>query len=126
MPFRGLFGKGDSRGGDIDVEDYLNELSIRDGRIVEDKNVTYVKSVMLDAEGKGIGTVVSELERGNIVVLNVKALLANRVLLREIVKELRDACMDLDGDLGRVSDEKILIVPAGMRIAHMEAPGEEQ
>ncbi|MFH1789148.1 MAG: cell division protein SepF, partial [Candidatus Altiarchaeota archaeon] len=61
-------------------------------------------------------------EKNNIVVLNVKALLHNKVLLREIVKELRDACVELDGDLGKVSDEKILVVPQGMRIAHSEAP----
>lgn len=122
MPFKGFFGKGKDEAGDIDIEDYLNELSIRDGKIIEREDITYVKPVILDAEGKGVGTVVNELEKNNIVVLNVKALLHNKVLLREIVKELRDACVELDGDLGKVSDEKILVVPQGMRIAHSEAP----
>ncbi len=121
MPFKGFFGKGNAAGGEIDIEDYLNELSIRDGKIVEQDDVTYVKPVMLDSEGKGIGTVIGELEKKNIVVLNVRALLNNKVLLREIVNELRDACVDLDGDLGKISEEKILVVPSGMRIAHTEA-----
>ena len=65
MPFKGLFGKGKDAGGEIDIEDYLNELSIRDGKIVEQDDVTYVKPVMLDSEGKGIGTVIDELEKNN-------------------------------------------------------------
>lgn len=122
MPFKGFFGKGKAEASEIDIEDYLNELSIRDGKIIEREDITYVKPVVLNAEGKGVGTVINELEKNNIVVLNVKALLHNKVLLREIVKELRDACVELDGDLGKVSDEKILVVPQGMRIAHSEAP----
>lgn len=121
MAFKGLFGRGKEESEEIDIEDYLNELSIREGKIIESENITYIKPVVLDAEGKGVGTVISELEKNNIVVLNVKALLHNKVLLREIVKELRDACVELDGDLGKVSDEKVLVVPSGMRIAHSEA-----
>ncbi|MFH1835266.1 MAG: cell division protein SepF [Methanobacteriota archaeon] len=125
MPFKGIFGKRKDEGGDIDIEDYLNELSIRDGQIMEREDVTYIKPVVLDVEGKGIGTVISELEKNNVIVLNVKALLHNKVLLREIVKELRDSCIELDGDLGKISDEKILIVPAGMRISHSEVQSKD-
>lgn len=126
MAFKGLFGKGKDEGGDIDIEDYLNELSIRDGKIIEREDVTYVKPVVMDAEGKGVGQVVNELEKNNIVVLNVRALLHNKVLLREIVKELRDACVELDGDLGKISEEKILVVPTGMRISHVESSTPEE
>lgn len=127
MPFKKLFGgKGEEISGDIDIEDYLNELTIREGKIIETEGVTYVKPVTLSGEGKGIGSVISELEKNNIVVLNISALLHNRVLLKEIIHELRDACVELDGDLGRISDEKILVVPSGMRIAHAEAASETE
>ena len=126
MVFKGLFGKDDSgEGGEIDLEDYLNDLSIRDGKIIESDNLTYVKPVLLDPEGKGVGAAIAELEKGNIVVLNVKALLHNKVLLREIVRELRDACVDLDGDIGKISTEKILLVASGYRISHTDAAAAE-
>lgn len=105
---------------EIDIEDYLNDLSIREGKIIEREDITYVKPVDMDNEGKGIGNVIKELEGGNVVVLNVKQVLNNKLLLRNIVKELRDTCIDLDGDIGRISHEKILVVPAGMRIVHRE------
>ncbi len=101
---------------EVDIEDYLNDLSVRDGKIIESDDVTYVKPLDLDGTGKGIGNVLAELEKKNIVVLNVKALLGNKVLLKGVVKDLREACMEIDGDIGRISEEKILIVPQGMRI----------
>ena len=120
-PWRKIFGGGGGGSGrsgdeDIDIEEYLNDLSIRDGRVIENEDITYIKPIDLDSEGKGVGDVLAELEKSNIVVLNVKALLHNKVLLRNIVKELRDVCIQMDGDIGRVSEEKILVVPAGMRI----------
>jgi len=103
---------------DIDIEEYLNDLSIKEGKIIEREDITYVKPVDLDREGGGLAQAMRELEKDNIVVLNVKHLSDNKLLLRKIVKELRDTCIDMDGDLGRISEEKILIVPAGMRIVH--------
>jgi uncharacterized protein len=101
---------------EVDIEDYLNDLSLRDGRIIENDDITYVKPLDLDATGKGIGNVLAELEKKNLVVLNVKALHSNNVLLKSVVSDLREACMEMDGDIGRISDDKILIVPKGMRI----------
>lgn len=103
---------------EIDIEDYLNDLSIREGKIIEREDVTYVKPIDLDKEGKGIGAAIKELEKNNMVVLNVKELLSNKMLLRNVVKELKETCIDLDGDVGRISNEKILLVPSGMRIVH--------
>lgn len=103
---------------EIDIEDYLDDLSIREGKIIEREDVTYVKPIDLDKEGRGVGAVIKELEKNNIVVLNVRELLSNKILLRNVVKELKETCIDLDGDVGRVSNEKILLVPSGMRIVH--------
>jgi SepF-like predicted cell division protein (DUF552 family) len=123
MVFKKLLGGGGSGGDDpkrgkdeIDIEDYLNDLSVRDGKIIENEDVTYVKPLELDNDGKGVGNVLAELEKKNIVVLNVKNLLHNKTLLRGIVKDIRDACVEMDGDIGRISEDKVLIVPSGMRI----------
>ena len=110
-------GGGDApRKDEIDIEDYLNDLSVRDGKIIENEDVTYVKPLELDDDGKGVGNVLAELEKNNIVVLNVKKLLHNKNLLKSIVKDMRDACVEMDGDIGRISEDKLLVVPSGMRI----------
>ena len=110
-------GGGDApRKDEIDIEDYLNDLSVRDGKIIENEDITYVKPLDLDNDGKGVGNVLAELEKSNIVVLSIKNLHSNKTLLKSIVKDLRDACVEMDGDIGRISDDKLLIVPQGMRI----------
>ncbi|MBD3387824.1 MAG: DUF552 domain-containing protein [Candidatus Altiarchaeales archaeon] len=122
MVFKKILGGGGGGGDDdlsrddIDIEDYLNDLSVRDGKIIESEDITYVKPLELDGEGKGVGNVLAELEKNNIVVLNVRALLHNRMLLKSVVKDMRDACVEMDGDIGRISEDKLLIVPSGMRI----------
>lgn len=117
MKILGGGGGGDGpRKDEIDIEDYLNDLSVRDGKIIENEDVTYVKPLELDGDGKGVGNVLAELEKSNIVVLNVKSLLHNKSLLKSIIKDLRDACVEMDGDIGRISEDKLLVVPSGMRI----------
>ncbi len=130
MVLKDIFGKKEkvrSHGDEIDIENYLSDLSIREGKIIEREDVTYVKPIDLDSEGKGIGVVIKELEKGNVVVLNIKHVLSNKILVRNIVKELKDTVEDLDGDIGRLSAEKLLLVPGGIRIVHRSAhrEGEE-
>ena len=119
MPFKRFFRRAEEEEEEeIDIEDYLNGLSIREGKLIEREDVTYIKPMDLDSEGGGIDEAKRELEKNNIVVLNVKQLLRNKILLRDVVKRLKDICMDLDGDIGKISNEKILLVPANMRIIH--------
>ena len=118
MPWKGLLGK--KKEEDIDIETYLRDLSIREGRIIESDDITYVKPIDLDPDGKTISSVLRELERKNIVILNVRALMPNKIALKEMIKQLKDSAIDLDGDIARLSDEKIIVVPSGVRIVHKE------
>jgi len=103
--------------GDVDVETILNELSVRDGKIIERDDITYVKSLTLDSEGKNVDAVLRELNKGNVVILNVHTVSHNKLLLRGVVKDLRDAASGMNGDLARLSEEKIIILPGGMKIS---------
>ena len=131
MALKNIFGKKEAvrkTRDDIDIENYLSDLSIREGKIIEREDVTYVKPIDLDSEGKGMGVVIKELEKGNIVILNIKTVLSNKILVRNIVKELKDTTEDLDGDIARLSNEKILLVPGSIRIVHrtIHQEGEEE
>jgi SepF-like predicted cell division protein (DUF552 family) len=120
MVLKNIFGKKETprTEEDIDIENYLSDLSIRDGKIIEREDVVYVKPIELDSEGKGVGTVIKELEKGNIVLLSIRKVIENQLLLRNITKELTETVEDLNGDIGRLSMEKILLVPEGIHIVH--------
>ncbi|MBM3309797.1 MAG: DUF552 domain-containing protein [Candidatus Altiarchaeales archaeon] len=115
----GIFG-GKKSSGDVNIEHVLNELSVRDGKVIERDDVKYVKSISLDSEAKNMDKVLRELRKGNVVILNVTEVSHNKLLLRDIVKELREASVGMDGDIARISQEKILILPGGMKVSHSE------
>ncbi len=121
MPFKKFLRRKEPLQENVDIEDYLNEMSIREGKIIEREDITYVKPIDLEEEGN-LDDVIKELGKGNMVVLNVKQLIPNKMLLRDVVKKLRDVCIEIDGDIGRISHEKILLVPSNMRIAHRNPP----
>jgi len=117
-----VFG-GKKPSGEVDIERVLSDMSIREGKIIEREDVRYVKSIPLESEGKNISSVLKELQKGNVVILNVQAMSHNKLLLRAVVKELREACTSLNGDLARISEEKIILLPSGMKISHVESGG---
>ncbi len=117
MVLRKLFGgKGKEEKSEINIERYMKDLSMSEGKIVERDDITYVKSFDLTEDGKGVGMTLSELEKGNIVILNVRAMLNNKVALRNTIDELKRACDEMDGDIGRIADDKLLLLPQAMRI----------
>ena len=102
---------------DVDIEAYLSELDIREGKIIEREDVVYIKPLDLAGE-ENIEEVKAELNKNNIVVANVKSILSDKLVLREMVDKLRDVCGETGGDMGRISENKIIVVPSGMKIVH--------
>jgi len=102
---------------DIDIEAYLSELDIREGKIIEREDVVYIKPVDIKGD-ESVEEVKAELDKNNIVVANIKTILSDKLLLREMVDKLKKVSTDVGGDLGRISDKKILVVPSGMKIVH--------
>lgn len=93
------------------------EESMDDSKSVESNDKTYVKSIDVDEDGN-IDTVLKEMENRNIVVLDVNRIFQKKAILGRVLQQLQDTCTDTDGDIGRISTDKILIVPQGMKILH--------
>ena len=116
MDLRKIFGVND-REKDIDIEKYMNDLTMRDSKIIERDDITYVKPIDMDGEGN-IDIVLKEMENRNIVVLDVNRIFHKKAILGRVLQQLQDTCTNIDGDIGRISTDKILIVPRGMKILH--------
>lgn len=96
----------------INKEEFMD-----DSKPVEGYDKTYVKSIYVDEDGN-IDTVLKEMENRNIVVLDVNRIFQKKAILGRVLQQLQDTCTDIDGDIGRISTDKILIVPQGMKILH--------
>lgn len=105
-----------SKGKDMNVEEYLNQLGMEEGDLMEEEADTWVKSIPLN-KIVDVESVTKELRQGNIVLLNIKPMYKkNTVKLRQSVSELKGTVNDLNGDIARLSEERILMTPAGIKI----------
>lgn len=101
---------------ETDVEEYLNQLGLEEGDLMEEEADTWVKPMTLKAvnDVQGIAT---EVKEGNVVLLDIDTMYRkNTVKLRQCISELKGTVNDLNGDIARLSEEKVLLTPSGVKI----------
>lgn len=105
---------------DIDVEEFLNNLDVQEDTMYEDAKAL-VKPYMLSKD-QDIDLIVKELKAGNFMLLNIADLnKRNPVKLKEIIVALRGQVDALNGDIARVSQEKVLVTPTQIKIVKKRA-----
>jgi len=99
----------------IDVDDFLNTLDSQDENLYEDAEA-FVKPLSL-ATDVDADTAVNEAKSGNIVLLNIGDMSKRNALkLRELVSRIKEGIDLIDGDIARISQDKILITPSKVKI----------
>jgi len=100
---------------DVDIEDFLNNLDVEEESVVENADA-YVKpySLLRDNDPE---IVIDELKKGNIILLNVGDLTKrNAIKLRDMVGQIKNAAHEIDGDIARISADRVLVTPARVKI----------
>ncbi|MFH0859819.1 MAG: cell division protein SepF [Candidatus Altiarchaeota archaeon] len=101
----------------FDVDEYLKRLNVTESGFIEDDSIKYVKPVKLSQPGS-YDKVLKELSKGNIVVLDVGDMMKEDTLqAREQITMIKEHCDAVGGEVGKVSRNKILLLPNGIRIA---------
>ncbi len=99
----------------MDVEEFLNNLDVQEESMYEDADAL-VKPFVLTKD-QDVDVVLNEIKQGNFVLLNIADLnKRNQVKLKELVMSLRGQIEVLNGDIARVSQDKVLITPAKIKI----------
>jgi len=99
-----------------DVEEILNQLGLEEGDLMEEEADTWVRVTTLE-EISDIDAVATELREGNLVLLNIAPMhKKNKVKLRQSISQLKGTVSDLNGDIARLSEEKVLATPSGTKI----------
>ncbi|MBI4215067.1 cell division protein SepF [archaeon] len=101
---------------EADIESYLDTLGVEEGDLLEEHADMWVRPMALD-DVSDVERVSGELRKGNIVLLNIEPLYKkNNVKLRQAVSELKGSVHDLNGDIARLSETKVLLTPGGVKI----------
>ena len=98
------------------LDEYLEGMGLHEGEILDEDKYTYVKSLNANTPDI-IAEAERELRKGNIVLLDTETLTqTNRLSLKKLIADMKALEADIDGDMGRISETKLLIVPGGFRI----------
>lgn len=107
----------------FDVEKYLKNLSVNQEGFVEEEGITYIKTLNL-ADESAIENVTRELAKENIVILNLREMMSNPIALSDKVRRVKEYCNLNGGDMARISEIKIMVVPSSVKIAYNTPPQE--
>jgi len=100
---------------EIDIEEFLNNLDVEEETTYEDADA-FVKPIVL-AEEKDLEEVITEAKAGNIVLVNIGDLeKRNALRLREYVSSLKAGVESIDGDIARISHDRIIVTPHRVKI----------
>lgn len=106
-----IFKKSDS----IDMEEFLNNLDVEDETLYENADA-YVKPISLQSDSD-TAMAVDELKKGNIVLLNIADLgRRNALKLRDMVSTIRSQVESIDGDIARISADRVILTPSRVKI----------
>ena len=100
---------------EIDIEEFLNNLDVEDETLYEDADA-FVKPLSLE-KNEDVAAVLDEAKAGNIILLNIEGLSKrNAIKLKELISSVRDGIESIDGDIARISQERVLITPSKVKI----------
>ncbi|MCR4368707.1 MAG: cell division protein SepF [archaeon] len=105
---------------DIDIEDFLNNLDSEEEDPYENADA-FVKPITLQGD-EDSKLVVEEAKKGNIVLLNIGDLSKrNAIKLKELVTSIKAGIEGIDGDIAKITNDKILVTPSRVKIIKRRA-----
>ncbi len=100
---------------EIDIEEFLNNLDVEEESMYDNADA-FVKPMTLEKDTDK-DMVIEEVKKGNIILLNIAELSKrNAVKLRDMVNLIKKQVDALDGDIARISQDRVLITPARVKI----------
>ncbi|MBN2518156.1 MAG: cell division protein SepF [Candidatus Altiarchaeota archaeon] len=105
----------------VDLEDYMDGIGLHNGELLDEDKFTYIKSIIANSPDV-ISDIERELKRGNIVILETEPVSqGGRLTLKKLINDMKALEQEIDGDMGRISESKIIVVPNGFRILKRRA-----
>ncbi|MCD6414571.1 MAG: cell division protein SepF [Candidatus Diapherotrites archaeon] len=116
--FKGKF-SGESEE-EVNIDEFLDTLGVEnEDLLVEEANMWVRPYVIEDLED--IPAIDNDLDKGNIVILNVEPLYKrNTIKLKQAISKIKSHATEIDGDIARLSEYKLLVTPKGVKVAKVK------
>ncbi len=100
---------------ELDIEQYMNSAEMENVDIMNEPADFYIKPVALKEEND-VSLIEDELQKKNIILLNISEMAKRPNTLTKVVDTLKDYVGKTNGDIAKIDEEKILITPAKVKI----------
>ncbi len=100
---------------EMDVEEFMSAAEAEDVDVLHKAADFYVKPISLQSEAD-LTIVEEELKNKNLVLLNIAPIARNPAKLKTAVGQLRSFTSQLNGDIARIDEDKILLTPHNVKI----------
>ncbi len=115
MGFFDKLGKSLGTVNEINVEDYMNSDEMEGVDVLNEPADFYIKPFSLQQESD-IQAIEAELQKKNILLLNVSELNKRPNTRNTILDEIRSYITKINGDIARIDQDKIILTPAKVKI----------
>jgi hypothetical protein len=102
-------------GKELDVEEFMSAAEAEEVDVLHKAADFYVKPIAAQSDAD-VKVVEDELKQRNLVLLNISPIARNAARLKAVVGELRKFIVDINGDIARIDEDKILLTPANVKI----------
>ena len=97
------------------IEDFLNNMDVSEENAYENADAL-VKPMNL-SDDSDLSRAVDEVKKGNLLLLNIGEMQKRNALkLREYIASLKTAVAEVDGDIARISADRVLVTPSKVKI----------
>lgn len=114
-------GKGLGVSKELNVEEYMNSAEMENVDVLNEPADFYVKPVALKDEAD-IALIEAELEKRNIILLNISEMSKRQNTLKTMIDTLKDYIGKQNGDIAMIDTDKVLLTPAKVKIIKKQKP----
>ncbi|MCL5442105.1 MAG: cell division protein SepF [Candidatus Marsarchaeota archaeon] len=100
---------------DLNIEDYMNSAEMENVDVMNEPADFYIKPLTLQQESD-IQTIENELQKKNIILLNISELAKRPNTLKGLVDTIRTYVNKINGDIAKIDEDKIILAPAKVKI----------
>jgi uncharacterized protein len=100
---------------ELNIEEYMNSAEMEDVDVMHEPADMYVKPVSIISEDE-IKLVEDELDKKNILLLNIEELAKRPTTRNNVVSALKAYVAKINGDIAQIDESRIMLTPAKVKI----------
>jgi len=106
----------------MNIEDYMNSAEMEDVDLLHEPADMYIKPVTITSE-RDVEPIEQEITKKNIILLDISELNKRPNTRNTIITNLKAFVDKINGDIGQIDENRVLITPAKVKIIKRKKAG---